>query len=264
MLALLHHPRTLFESHFDAEAVSDHLFAQYPRTGGCRPRCDLAHGFAQSGAMHLAREADAYIVTAALPGVKAAEISRIELVGNRTIRLEVKKPVSGAYKAEPLAKLAPADSATATTSAAAPDLLPDEVVVVESQSSAADNAPSTDTEPAMAAPCVAAANLTAVVVMDKSLTLPQLVDGAGITCSYQDGLLRIVVPMAAPTLDDEHRELIAALEQEHKDAATQVASLQQQLREQKEKAIETQMALRSAQVGVHRAAQSRRHTLIII
>ena len=262
MLALLHNPRTLFESHFDAEAVSDHLFAQYPRAGGCRPRCDLAHGFAQSGAMHLAREADAYIVTAALPGVKAAEISRIELVGNRTIHLEVKKPVIGAYKVEPPAKLAPANSATATASAAAPDLL-EEVVVVESQSSAADNAPSTGTEPAMAAPCVAAANPTAVVVMDKSLTLPQLVDGAGITCSYQDGLLRIVVPMAAPTLDDEHRELIAALEQEHKDAATQVASLQQQLREQKEKAIETQMALRSAQVGAHRAAQSRRHTLII-
>jgi len=137
-------------------------------------------------------------------------------------------------------------------------------VVVESQSSAAadpDSAPST--EPAMAAPCVAAADPTAIVVMDKLLTLPQLVDGAGITCSYQDGLLRIVVPMAAPTLDDEHRELIAALEQEHKDAAAQVASLQQQLRQQKEKAIETHMALRFEQVGAHRAAHSRRHTLII-
>ena len=97
--------------------------------------------------------------------------------------------------------------------------------MVESQSSAAadpDSAPST--EPAMAAPCVAAADPTAIVVMDKLLTLPQLVDGAGITCSYQDGLLRIVVPMAPPTLDDEHRELIAALEQEHKDAAAQPRS----------------------------------------
>ena len=76
---------TLFERHFDAEAAPDHLFAQHPRAGGCRTRCDLARGFAQSDDMHLAREADAYIVTA---GVKAAEISRIELVGNRTIHLE--------------------------------------------------------------------------------------------------------------------------------------------------------------------------------
>lgn len=230
MLALLHHPRTLFEGHFDAEAVSDHLFAEYPRNGVCRH-------------LHLSRETGAYIVTAALPGIRAEEISRIELVGNRILHLEVRKKIDKPT-ADPTKPAAAEKAGTVVDAAApAPDLLPEEVVVVESESSTPES--------------------ESVVVMDKSLTLPQLVDGAGIACSYQDGLLRIVVPMAAPTLDDEHRELIAALEQEHKDAAAQVATLQQQLKEQKEKAIETQMALRSAQVGVHHAAQSRRHTLTI-
>ena len=43
------------------------------------------------GALQLAREKESYIVTVALPGIRAAEISCIEIIGNRTVHLEVKK-----------------------------------------------------------------------------------------------------------------------------------------------------------------------------
>ena len=64
----------------------------------------------------------------------------------------------------------------------------------------------------------------AVVVLDQQLTLPQPVDTAGITCTYRDGLLRIQVPIVAPALGDDHRELMAALEQEANDAGSAKAT----------------------------------------
>ena len=104
---------------------------------------------------------------------------------------------------------------------------------------------------------------TSVVVLNTTLALPQPVAADGITCSYQDGLLRIEVPIASPTLDKDHLDVIAALESEAKCAAEQVLELEQQLKEHKAKALEAQMALRSAQVGVHRAAQTRRYPLAL-
>ena len=102
-----------------------------------------------------------------------------------------------------------------------------------------------------------------VVVLDTQLTLPQPVDTSGITCSYQDGLLRIHVPIVAPALGEEHRELIGLLEQEAKSAAELVTTLEQQLKEQRAKAREAHMNLHSAKVGVHRAAHVRRHALTL-
>ena len=80
---------------------------------------------------------------------------------------------------------------------------------------------------------------------------------------HQNGLLRIQVPIVAPALGDDHRELMAALEQEAKDAETKVVELAQQLKEQQAKAREAQQALHSAKIGVHRACQTRRHALSI-
>ena len=83
-----------------------------------------------------------------------------------------------------------------------------------------------------------AAKLESVVVMERSVNLPQLVDDCGITCTYQDGLLHIEIPIQAPSLDDEHSTLVARLEQDAADAGAQAAELAKQLREQKAKAEE--------------------------
>jgi hypothetical protein len=105
--------------------------------------------------------------------------------------------------------------------------------------------------------------MESVVVMERSVNLPQLVDSCGITCTYQDGLLRIEIPIQAPSLDDEHRTLVARLEQDAADAGAQVAELAKQLREQKAKAEEALTALRLAQRDANRALQTRCHTLAI-
>ena len=60
------------------------------------------------------------------------------------------------------------------------------------------------------------------------------------------------MPIVAPALGEEHRELIASLEREAKNAAELVTQLEQQLKEQRAKAREAQMKLQSAKVGVHR------------
>lgn len=250
MLALLHHPRYLF----DTEALSDHIFTDYPDP--CGVRWGRAANFAPSGALQLAREGDKFIVSAALPGIKAEEISRIELVGNQQIHLEVKKtlkvdnPADFASANAGPAHAAPADAAPADQ---------EEVVIVESKAaaeSAVAEAPPASQESAPVEP-----QTHSIIVLDKTLTLPQPVAADGITCSYQDGLLRIEVPIVAPTIDSEHHDLVTALESEVKSAAAHVVELEQQLKEHKAKALEAQMALRSTQVGVHRAAQTRRHQL---
>ena len=224
MLAFLPYPRHLFDADADA------LFAPCPSPRGCRARPSAARGaLVPSGSMQLAREGDCYVVSAALPGVRPDEISCVEAA-----------PKAPAPKA-------PAPDATAPSSDA------DEPVVVEDPASTAATIDSAAAEEP----------LEAIVVLDQMLALPQPVDTAGITCTYQNGLLRIQVPIVAPALGDDHRELMAALEQEAKDAETKVVELAQQLKEQQAKAREAQQALHSAKIGVHRACQTRRHALSV-
>lgn len=73
----------------------------------------------------------------------------------------------------------------------------------------------------------------------------------------------IEIPIQAPSLDDEHRTLVARLEQDAADAGARVAELAKQLREQKAKAEEALTALRLAQRDANRALQTRCHTLAI-
>lgn len=240
MLAFMPYPRHLFDT--DANAV----FAPCPSLRGCRA---VSSALAPSGSMQLTREGDCYVVSAALPGVRPDEISCVEVVGNRTVRLEVTQK---RRRAAPDAPRAPAPKAP-TPDAAAPGSDADEPVVVEDPTLNA----------AMTENAAAEEKLEAIVVMDQTLALPQPVDTAGITCTYQDGLLRVQVPIVAPALGDDHRELMAALEQEAKDAETKVVQLAQQLREQHAKAREAQQALQSAKIGVHRACQTRRHALAV-
>ena len=101
------------------------------------------------------------------------------------------------------------------------------------------------------------------MLMHRSVTLPQLVDAAGITCTYQDGLLRIEVPAQAPALDEEEHARMEALRQEVHDAAAHVAELEKKLREGRTKAAEAESALRSAQMDISRATKARRHTLTL-
>ena len=244
MLAFLPHPRHPFDADADA------LFAPFPSPRGCRARPSTSRdALAPSGSMQLTREGDCYVVSAALPGVRPDEISCVEVVGNRTVRLEVTKKRPRAAPAAPKA-LAPKPPAP---DAAAPSSDADEPVVVEDAASTATTIDSAaEEEP-----------LEAIVVLDQMLSLPQPVDTAGITCTYQNGLLRIQVPIVAPALGDDHRELLAALEQQAKDAETKVVELAQQLKEQQAKAREAQQALHLAKIGVHRACQTRRHALAI-
>ena len=258
MLAFLPHPRHFFDADADD---ADALFGALPARG-CRARAIRARAaLTPSGSMQLAREGDCYIISAALPGVRPEEISCIEVVGNRTVRLEVKKTRPRAAPAAP----APAAHVEAPAAHTAPEAPAsgggtEEPVVVEDPASAAGGG---DAATATTDRAAAEEPPEAVVVLDQQLTLPQPVDTAGITCTYRDGLLRIQVPIVAPALGDDHRELMAALEQEANDAAAQVAELAQQLKEQKAKALEAQQALHAAKISMHRAAQTRRHTLTI-
>ena len=109
MLAFLPYPRHLFDADVDA------LFSPCPSPHGCRARPGAARGvLAPSGSMQLTREGDCYVVSAALPGVRPDEISCVEVVGNRTVRLEVTKKRPRAAPAAPKAPApkAPAPDAT--------------------------------------------------------------------------------------------------------------------------------------------------------
>ena len=98
MLAFLPHPRHFFDADADDR---DALFGALPARG-CRARAIGARAaLAPSGSMQLAREGDCYIISAALPGVRPEEISCIEVVGNRAVRLEVKKTRPRAAPAAP-------------------------------------------------------------------------------------------------------------------------------------------------------------------
>ena len=208
--------------------------------------------FTQTG-LQLSRDEDKYIVTSALPGVKREDI-HVELMGNRILRLYVEQAASSRAFSRP-------DQPKSTPSDKDPHH-PDERPSADAFSSPAPEAAAT-AKPAPSCTINLAAQLESVVVIERSVNLPQLVDSGGITCTYRDGLLRIEIPIQAPSLDDEHRTLVARLEQDAADAGAQVAELAKQLREQKAKAEEALTALRLAQRDANRALQTRCHTLAI-
>ena len=83
--------------------------------------------------------------------------------------------------------------------------------------------------------------------MRRSVALPHMVDAAGISCSYKDGLLRIQVPIMPPILshDDDHALRVDKLQQELKDAEELVSEFESKLAEHKAKAAAAREALRS-------------------
>jgi len=87
-----------------------------------------------------------------------------------------------------------------------------------------------------------------VVILEKSLTLPQPVDDTGITCSYSDGLVRIEIPIVAP-VDTEREQELAKLQEDLSEAAAQLATFEQQVREQREKVQAAHSALRKARAA---------------
>lgn len=112
------------------------------------------------------------------------------------------------------------------------------------------------------------ANSENVLLIDTSLTLPQTVDASGITCLYEDGLLRIEIPIVPPGPDYEHLELIASLELSAKTAGDtvndldkQIADLEQQKLDQKANISEAQTEIRNAKINVVHMREARRHQL---
>ena len=74
-----------------------------------------------------------------------------------------------------------------------------------------------------------------VVVLDKSICLPQHVDGAGIVCTYEEGRVRIEIPIADPKPDSEHELLMAKLRRDKEEAVAELARLEQAIKEQRDK-----------------------------
>jgi HSP20 family molecular chaperone IbpA len=174
--------------------------------------------------LELKRQDDKYIATCALPGVKQQDI-RLELLGNRTLAIYVHSS--------------------------------NKQLAVETDGS--NQAHAMSDQDAKSVPERTESSL----LMRRSVTLPQLVDAAGITCTYQDGLLRIEVPDQAPALDEEEHGRMETLRREVQNAAAHVAELEKQLREGRTKAAEAESALRSAQLDISRATKARRHTLTL-
>jgi HSP20 family molecular chaperone IbpA len=88
-----------------------------------------------------------------------------------------------------------------------------------------------------------------VPVLDRTLVLPQLVDDKGITCTYNLGLLHIEIPIVSPSPDPQLDAHVLKLESDLSDAAAQLAALEQQLREQRDKIKAAHAALRTAKAG---------------
>ena len=145
-----------------------------------------------------------------------------------------------------------------------PSLLPENIAPeVTSESAPITTAATTTAEDASNL----SRKMESVVVMERSLTLPQLVDNKDIACTYSNGLLRVEIPIKPPTFDDEQAEvqcaLVEKLQQEAADANVQVASLEKQMREQKAKTAAALSALREAQSEMQRTIKKRRFSLAL-
>ena len=150
--------------------------------------------------MELAVDNDQYVATCALPGIRQEEIC-VELLGNRTLSVKVRREDASTNDKEE----APTKCSRATTA--------------KRNSEQSDN-PASCTAATQAA---TAPGSRSVVVMERSLTLPQAVCNSGISCSYRDGLLRVIIPIQGPSIDSEQRARVDTAEQAVKDACARVA-----------------------------------------
>lgn len=206
-----------------------------------------------NAALRLARSDSNFVVTAATPGVKADHI-QLALIGSRHLRLQILQPhpvAPAEADSHPDAKTSDkgADDATAP----APDAAEAGDDHGDAPDSRTEEASATAEENATAAVLEelageAAAGTEMVVILEKMLTLPQPVDDAGITCSYSDGLLRIEIPIVAPA-DTEREQELVKLQEDISEAAAQLATLEQQVREQREKVQAAHSALRKARAA---------------
>ena len=255
MLAMMHrHPdpsavdfgSNLLIDFFDPRhrALFDPFEAPLTHRLGTSPRSWLAH----AEPLSLSREDGKYVVTAGFPGVKAADIS-VQLLGYKVLDITVRKQDTAATR-----KAVPADSGSSTETVApedSPGLVPTQLTP--------DNNRTPENQAA------ATAQSESVVVYQRSIALPHMVDKDGVTCSYKDGLLRILVPIKPPSLptDDQLSTRVTTLEQELHEAEARVSEFESKLAEYKTQAAAAREALRSEKRAAHHALQAHRHALTL-
>ena len=242
MLAMMHrHPdpsavdfgSNLLIDFFDPRhrALFDPFEAPLTHRLGTSPRSWLAH----AEPLSLSREDGKYVVTAGFPGVKAADIS-VQLLGYKVLDITVRKQDTAAETVAP---------------EGSPKLVPTQLTP--------DNDRTTENQAA------ATAQSESVVVYQRSIALPHMVDKDGVTCSYKDGLLRILIPIKPPSLptDDQLSTRVTTLEHELQDAEARVSEFESKLAEYKTQAAAAREALRSEKRAAHHALQAQRHTLTL-
>ena len=225
MLAFDNEPFGLFDL-FEPLSIFDPHLRMHDCVQAKRRR--LAVGDALQ-ALRLTREDDHYVVTAALPGVKASDIE-VELVGHKTVDIRVMQRGTAGNGTPRLgaAEGAPTDGPHANKSS-------------EEELNLSDKHR---------------------IAMHRSVSLPQLVDADGVTCSYRDGLLRIDIPVQAPpAAEDDTR--VDALKHEAEEAQNRVAEAEKKLVEYRTQAAAALEALRNEKRAALRALQSHRHALTL-
>ena len=264
--------------YFSKEAQSHHLRAA---RSSANPR---PLPMTMPGVLKLTRDNDKFVVTTATPGIHADNL-QVELLANRTIHVRILQPWSKprARKSGALLGVSPSkayfedDSANTgvvedkdkeapvltqtDTSAdhATPDVVPDIQADASVDKATPQAAPDNrDDNVNSVSPAEVAEDgveekeeVEMVVVFDKSLTLPRPVDDAGISCTYDEGLLRIEIPFTAPAPDAENEKLKAKLQQDVSEAAAQLAVYEQQVRDQRDKVRAAHAALRAAKAPTH-------------
>ena len=193
----------------------------------------------------VSRKDNTYVVTAAFPGVNAADIS-VQLLGHKVLDVTVRQHHESTAAAE-------SDSKTESAVPNSPRKSPATRLPVSHSSTAEVEAPP------------AASSQESRVVMRRSVALPHMVDATGISCSYKDGLLRIHVPIMLPILshDDDHTVRVDKLQQELKEAEELVSEFESKLDEHKAKAAAAREAPRSEKRASTEALRTHRHTLAL-
>ena len=103
-----------------------------------------------------------------------------------------------------------------------------------------------------------------IVVLDKSLVLPQFVDNAGITFTYTEGLLSVEIPIAHPAPNMEYEALIAGLHEAKMETAPQLADYEQHVQKCEDKVQAAHAALRTAKAAARPARLRRSQRLAIV
>lgn len=215
-----------------------------------------------TGSFKLSRDEDKFVVTTSTPGIKL-EYLTLELVDQRTLRLQVVQPWTP-RGATQVAEPAPAPPTEAIAEASAVEMTPREtldtnapVTKPDAEDCMTEVAEDTTAAPYFAADITQALadeprqeeTVNMIVVLDKSICLPQLVDFAGITSTYTEGLLRIEIPITALSPDAEHTALMTSLLAQKSEAIAELAALEQRLKEQRDKVHAAHASIRAAKTA---------------